>query len=128
MKALFLIAVVLINGNADEQNEMVADLYDADPVLAADVLELADELLKADHNSLANIDLQAQIVGENGIVFSAADADKRGGVTSIVAVAIVHDDRTNERGADVTQDTYYSPKEPVKYHKGTRSVEGTDFP
>jgi len=125
---VILIAVVLINAPADKQYEMVADLYDADPVLAADILDVAEELMKADRKFLANVDMQTQIVGENGLVSPAADTDELGIAIAIIAVADPHGDRTNQRGAEVTQDEYLALKEPAKYHKGTHSVEGNDFP
>jgi hypothetical protein len=46
MKAFFL-ALALLNAPADEQELMVYDLYDADPVLAIAVLDVADEIVSS---------------------------------------------------------------------------------
>ena len=51
MQSLIL-ALALINAPVEEQYEMLADLYDADPRLAYEVLDVADEL-GADTNELA---------------------------------------------------------------------------
>ena len=51
MKAFFL-ALTLINASPEEQDLMLADMYDADPRLAYEVLYVADEL-GADTNELA---------------------------------------------------------------------------
>jgi hypothetical protein len=45
------LAIALINAPADEQYEMVVDLYDANPRLADEVMDVADEL-GADTNEL----------------------------------------------------------------------------
>jgi len=49
---LLILALTLINAPVEEQYEMLADLYDADPRLAYEVLDVADEL-GADTNELA---------------------------------------------------------------------------
>jgi len=51
MKA-FILALTLINASPKEQDFMLADLYDADPRLAYEVLDVADEL-GADTEELA---------------------------------------------------------------------------
>jgi len=51
MQSLIL-ALALINAPVEEQYEMLADLYDADPRLAYEVLDVADEL-GADTEELA---------------------------------------------------------------------------
>ena len=51
MKAMFL-ALALINAPAADQELMLADLIDADPVLAVDVLDSVDELLQSDGKCL----------------------------------------------------------------------------
>jgi len=51
MKAFFL-ALTLINASPKEPDLMLTDLYDADPRLAYEVLDVADEL-GADTNELA---------------------------------------------------------------------------
>ena len=51
MKAFFL-ALTLINASPQDQDLMLADLYDADPRLAYEVLDVADEL-GADTEELA---------------------------------------------------------------------------
>ena len=43
MKSLIL-ALTLINASPEEQDLMLADMYDADPRLAYEVLDVADEL------------------------------------------------------------------------------------
>ena len=44
MRMMLILAVALINAPAEEQELMVYDLYAADPVLAVEVLDVADEL------------------------------------------------------------------------------------
>ncbi|MEO1996904.1 MAG: hypothetical protein ABGZ17_16685 [Planctomycetaceae bacterium] len=44
MRALLILAMALINAPAEEQELMVYDLYAADPVLAVEVLDVADQL------------------------------------------------------------------------------------
>ncbi len=44
MKALLLLAVALINASPKEQDLMLADMYDADPRLAYEVLDMADDI------------------------------------------------------------------------------------
>ncbi len=52
MKFILSLAIALINASPAEQELMVYDLYKADPVLAVDVLDVADEL-GADTDDLA---------------------------------------------------------------------------
>ncbi|MEO1996902.1 MAG: hypothetical protein ABGZ17_16675 [Planctomycetaceae bacterium] len=105
MKAFFL-ALTLINASPQDQDLMLADLYDADPRLAYEVLYVADEL-GADTDELA--------------ISVAIIADSNGGeeFAFFKLVATPVDDST--KNPDVSNWTYPvddSTKEPVKYHKG----------
>jgi len=59
MKAL-LVAVALINAPTDQQEMMVYDLYKTDPVLAADVLDVASEVGKS-RQQLQELEIEGYI-------------------------------------------------------------------
>ena len=65
MKALLLLAVALINASPKEQDLMLADLYAADPRLAVEVLEVADDVgvVLGGHRRAVNAYLQARARG-----------------------------------------------------------------
>ena len=96
MNAL-LLALALIHAPADEQYEMVYDLYDADPRLADEVLDVADEL-GADTDELAIvIAIIADSTGDESRPWSSHTYDS----TKNPVIGLMYD-----------------PVEPVKYHKG----------
>ena len=96
MKSLIL-ALTLINASPEEQDLMLADLYDADPRLAYEVLDVADEL-GADTDELAIvIAIIADSTGDESRPWSSHTYDS----TKNPVIGLMYD-----------------PVEPVKYHKG----------
>jgi len=116
---LFILALTLIHAPADEQYEMVYDLYDADPRLADEVLDVADELFKVEVNSkdwvseepfpskyVELVDGDAIGIPEDGIGWVSGDFMEH---EYNINGWHIENFSTNERGADVTQDTYLDP-------------------
>ncbi|MEO1996903.1 MAG: hypothetical protein ABGZ17_16680 [Planctomycetaceae bacterium] len=118
---VILIAVVLINAPADEQELMIADLYDADPRLAVEVLDVADEL-----GAYSQWDRLMVIIA----ACPPHPKDELGAYSQwdrllIIAACLPHPKDelgadTDELGVgiDIIDVADLDPREPAKYHKG----------
>ena len=113
------LAIALINAPADEQELMLYDLYIADPRLAIEVLDVAEELFKVEVNSKdwmskepypseypEPVDGDAIGIPEDGIGWASSDFMEH---EYNINGWHIENFSTNERGADVTQDTYLYP-------------------
>ena len=117
MKALLLLALTLINASPKEQDLMLADLYAADPRLAVEVLDVANEL-GADTDELA--------------IVIAIIADSKGGIALIPETDPVSSGLLGGAGSGSSTKApvigaMYDPEDDSKHIPGEMYTPGVEY-